>query len=321
MTGSAYFTHPNGHADFQASVPSEDPNEDGKADEPPVFMADAAGTMSEREIADLTVEANRLLYEGLDAMVLAKDMHVLNGLRNADYEPGQFGAKMTEALYEWNRGAGIPFPDPDPVALARWGGVFFMFPNFFILPDFGNALMYRFRPDSRRSRVVLLRALVEHAVPGGSGAGKAEVRRGPPEGRRDRVAAHPAVRTSAISSASSGDCIRKVCRACGRPSSSRMPFPTCTRISTGISREKRCRRKRSSRMTTSAPPEDVQRRLYELMALMKTADDRLSKGIGTGEFVCRYWPSRGQEAIAAAIRCRARVPTTSWSRRTAVCTT
>ena len=34
---------------------------------------------------------------------------------------------------------------------------------------------------------------------------------------------------------------------------------------------------------------------------MKAADDRLSKGIGTGEFMCVYWPSRGQEAIAAAI--------------------
>ena len=42
-------------------------------------------------------------------------------------------------------------------------------------------------------------------------------------------------------------------------------------------------------------------RLYELMVLMKTADDRLCKGIGTGEFMCVYWPSRGQEAIAAAM--------------------
>jgi TPP-dependent pyruvate/acetoin dehydrogenase alpha subunit len=37
------------------------------------------------------------------------------------------------------------------------------------------------------------------------------------------------------------------------------------------------------------------------MVLMKAADDRLSKGIGTGEFLCVYWPSRGQEAIAAAM--------------------
>jgi TPP-dependent pyruvate/acetoin dehydrogenase alpha subunit len=46
---------------------------------------------------------------------------------------------------------------------------------------------------------------------------------------------------------------------------------------------------------------DIERRLYELMVLMKAADDRLSKGIGTGEFMCVYWPSRGQEAIAAAM--------------------
>jgi TPP-dependent pyruvate/acetoin dehydrogenase alpha subunit len=48
-------------------------------------------------------------------------------------------------------------------------------------------------------------------------------------------------------------------------------------------------------------PPDVQRRLYALMVLMKAADDRLSKGIGTGEFMCVYWPSRGQEAVAAAM--------------------
>jgi TPP-dependent pyruvate/acetoin dehydrogenase alpha subunit len=46
---------------------------------------------------------------------------------------------------------------------------------------------------------------------------------------------------------------------------------------------------------------DLQRRVYALMVLMKSADDRLSKGIGTGEFMCVYWPSRGQEAIAAAM--------------------
>src|SRR3989440_10216393 len=41
--------------------------------------------------------------------------------------------------------------------------------------------------------------------------------------------------------------------------------------------------------------------MYELMVLMKAADDRLSKGISTGEFMCVYWPSRGQEQLAAAV--------------------
>lgn len=53
-------------------------------------------------------------------------------------------------------------------------------------------------------------------------------------------------------------------------------------------------------MSDTHSPE-IQRRLYALMVLMKAADDRLSKGIGTGEFMCVYWPSRGQEAIAAAM--------------------
>ena len=53
-------------------------------------------------------------------------------------------------------------------------------------------------------------------------------------------------------------------------------------------------------MTDDHSP-DVQRDIYALMVLMKAADDRLSKGIGTGEFMCVYWPSRGQEAIAAAM--------------------
>lgn len=52
---------------------------------------------------------------------------------------------------------------------------------------------------------------------------------------------------------------------------------------------------------TDAHSPDVQRDIYALMVLMKAADDRLSKGIGTGEFMCVYWPSRGQEAIAAAM--------------------
>ncbi|MGF7235261.1 MAG: thiamine pyrophosphate-dependent dehydrogenase E1 component subunit alpha, partial [Frankia sp.] len=45
----------------------------------------------------------------------------------------------------------------------------------------------------------------------------------------------------------------------------------------------------------------VERGLYELMTLMKAADDRLSKGIASGELQCVYWPPRGQEAIAAAV--------------------
>jgi acetoin:2,6-dichlorophenolindophenol oxidoreductase subunit alpha len=51
----------------------------------------------------------------------------------------------------------------------------------------------------------------------------------------------------------------------------------------------------------TAPPADVRRRMYELMMLMKAADDRMTTGIMSGEFLAVYFPHRGQEATAAAL--------------------
>ncbi len=53
--------------------------------------------------------------------------------------------------------------------------------------------------------------------------------------------------------------------------------------------------------TRPAPSADMQRRMYELMMLMKATDDRVVKGIRTGEFISYYYSHRGQEAIAAAL--------------------
>ncbi len=57
----------------------------------------------------------------------------------------------------------------------------------------------------------------------------------------------------------------------------------------------------STTASEARPTVDQQRRMYELMTLMKLTDDRLAKGIGSGEFLAIYWPHRGQEAIAAAL--------------------
>ena len=46
-------------------------------------------------------------------------------------------------------------------------------------------------------------------------------------------------------------------------------------------------------------PPEVLRRMLEIMVLTKTCDERLRKGIGTGEFMTVFWPSRGQEGVAA----------------------
>ncbi len=49
------------------------------------------------------------------------------------------------------------------------------------------------------------------------------------------------------------------------------------------------------------PDSDVLERMFSVMTLIKTCDERLRKGIGSGEFMTVFWPSRGQEAIAAGI--------------------
>jgi acetoin:2,6-dichlorophenolindophenol oxidoreductase subunit alpha len=49
----------------------------------------------------------------------------------------------------------------------------------------------------------------------------------------------------------------------------------------------------------SKPSAAVQTEMFEVMTLAKACDERLRKGISTGEFLTVYWPSRGQEVIAA----------------------
>lgn len=45
----------------------------------------------------------------------------------------------------------------------------------------------------------------------------------------------------------------------------------------------------------------VLERLFETMVLAKACDERLRKGIASGEFLAVFWPSRGQEAVAAGM--------------------
>jgi Ring hydroxylating alpha subunit (catalytic domain) len=130
---SAQHSYPNGHASLEQGHDNE-------------VQADLG--LSGKAEAEKTIAFMRLMYEGLGAMVLAKDMHVVESLRNVECAPEEFSAKMIEALYEWNARAGIRLPAPDPETLGRWGSQWFIFPNFMIHPLFGNAISYRVRPDS-----------------------------------------------------------------------------------------------------------------------------------------------------------------------------
>lgn len=89
-----------------------------------------------------------LIADGMDAMVLEEDVDVLRSLRGkAIPEGSNLGAEYVRALYAHAAEQQRPMPKLAPETLGMWGGEIFLFPNFMILPQAGNAEMYRARPD------------------------------------------------------------------------------------------------------------------------------------------------------------------------------
>ena len=52
-----------------------------------------------------------------------------------------------KALYSTAAAENRPMPKLEKEILDMWGGEIFVFPNLLILPQAGNAMMYRIRPD------------------------------------------------------------------------------------------------------------------------------------------------------------------------------
>ncbi len=131
-----YTTFAGGHARFQ-----------GKFDA-------TAGGVAEGRGAEGFLERSELLWEGQDAMTLKRDIDVFMGMRNKVAPGEDFPTAAIKALFEYWEGAGIPVPAMNE-GMRLWGGEVFIFPNFFVLPQYGNALCYRIRPhedDPERCR-------------------------------------------------------------------------------------------------------------------------------------------------------------------------
>jgi TPP-dependent pyruvate/acetoin dehydrogenase alpha subunit len=47
--------------------------------------------------------------------------------------------------------------------------------------------------------------------------------------------------------------------------------------------------------------ETTAKRIYERMALIRAGEDRIIRGLGSGELAFGFYPVRGQEAIAATV--------------------
>ena len=125
--------------------------------------------------ADTFLEMNRILCEGQDAMTLERDLRVFERARQtvpagADFAPAAIGA-----LYEDAARCRIPLPAPTE-AMSLWGGEVFSFPNYFMLPQYGNSLAYRIRPygdDPERCRFEVWSLTM---YPEGEEPGRAELR-------------------------------------------------------------------------------------------------------------------------------------------------
>jgi hypothetical protein len=127
-----YDALPHGHGRFYA----------GKKTPMQGHLQEPTGDPVDEMAARLT-----LIAEGMDAMVLKEDIDVVRSLRGKPIPEGStLGAEYVRALYERAAQQQRPMPKPTPEILNMWGGEIFIFPNFMILPQAGNAEMYRSRP-------------------------------------------------------------------------------------------------------------------------------------------------------------------------------
>jgi phenylpropionate dioxygenase-like ring-hydroxylating dioxygenase large terminal subunit len=89
-----------------------------------------------------------LLVEGMDAQVLKEDVEIIRSLQDKPIPEGSnLGGEYVKALYAAAAAQHRPMPKPTPENIGMWGGEIFIFPNLLLLPQAGNCMMYRVRPD------------------------------------------------------------------------------------------------------------------------------------------------------------------------------
>lgn len=129
-----YTVYTNGHARFQSAA-----SENNEYLETTQEQADLA--------REMFIESHRLLASGQDAMTIERDIQIFEGLRNTASQ-SDFPKQAYNALYEYAQGAGIPMAPMSDENVQLWGGDIFMYPNYVMLPQFGNCLVYRVRPHN-----------------------------------------------------------------------------------------------------------------------------------------------------------------------------
>lgn len=99
------------------------------------------------DMIDAMATRMNLTAEGLGAMILKSDIDLVLSLKDRDLpSDANLGAEYVKLQYETAAKLGRPMPKMTPEHVGKWGGVNFIFPNLLILPQAGNAAIYRVLP-------------------------------------------------------------------------------------------------------------------------------------------------------------------------------
>lgn len=93
--------------------------------------------------AEYFTRYNWAMHHGTGAYPTEREMFVQSGLQKRGIPDEQFIGAFFQELYNYAAGAGIPLPPPttDTVGFGH------LFPNITVLSQYGNAIMYRSRPN------------------------------------------------------------------------------------------------------------------------------------------------------------------------------
>ncbi|GAB3115240.1 hypothetical protein GCM10027217_47430 [Pseudomaricurvus hydrocarbonicus] len=129
-----YQTYANGHGRFYA----------GRATN---YQGKVTSQLPGQDPVDAMADRLQLLVDGMDAQVLQEDVDLLRTLKGQPIPEGSsLGGEYIRVLYENAAAKDRPMPKAIPEIIAMWGGEIFLFPNVMILPQAGNAMIYRVRP-------------------------------------------------------------------------------------------------------------------------------------------------------------------------------
>ncbi|MBV9995166.1 MAG: aromatic ring-hydroxylating dioxygenase subunit alpha [Caulobacteraceae bacterium] len=106
-----------------------------------------------QQVVEGSIKYMKRLNEGMAGMIHARDVAVAEDLRDMELPEDVEAAKLAwnlrlcEEITRRSRAAGLDAPDFTQVdAEMMTSGVNFCFPNYFLLPIYGNASSYRIRP-------------------------------------------------------------------------------------------------------------------------------------------------------------------------------